>query len=324
MAGIMAIRHAHASVGADYRSLSLCGVELAGWAESSCWIGGGRAVKILASVVGPWPAEARQSRVLNKSGTAQLSSCRPNSTRSPGSLVQTDTQSTKQVSNPFADQDQPKTRFGPDTFSPPSARIRPLLKAQPPATQLVRILRPLCSLAFARMNARKSARLVPQTLSRQLQSPFLKQAPPAYQAIKSNPPPATLVRLLPTRPLDDLPPTIRSQLTPYQLAKAKLDAGLALSSDEANALLPQAPQAKAPRPTRRRPPVGAVANHKSRPLPVVFGEDEIRRQFFRDHPYEAYRPKSLVEGETVVELAEPNGKEWTQLYQRSLVPTSEE
>jgi len=176
------------------------------------------------------------------------------------------------------------------------------------------------------MNARKSARFVPQTLSRQLQSPLLKQAPPAYQALKANPPPPTQTRVLPTRPLEDLPPTLAAHLTPYQAAKARLDAGLALSADDAAALLvlPGDGQAKAPRPTRRRPPVAGAANQKSRPLPVVFGEDEIRRQFFRDHPFEAYRPKELVEGETVAQVEEPSGKHWTRLEQRSTVPTAEE
>lgn len=176
------------------------------------------------------------------------------------------------------------------------------------------------------MNARKSARFVPQTLSRQLQSPFLKQAPPAYQALIANPPPPTQVRVLPARPLDDLPPTIAKHLSPWQHAKAKLDAGLALSREEADALLPvDGPDKdKAPRPTKRRPPVGGAANQKSRPLPVVFGEDQIRRQFFRDHPFEAYRPKSLVEGEMVADVQQPTGIEWTQLAQRSTIPTAEE
>lgn len=32
-----------------------------------------------------------------------------------------------------------------------------------------------------------------------------------------------------------------------------------------------------------------------RPQPIVYEADRIRRQFFRDHPWEAKRPKTLVE-----------------------------
>lgn len=174
------------------------------------------------------------------------------------------------------------------------------------------------------MNARKSARFVPQTLTRQLQSPFLKQAPASYEALRANPPPPTLVRVLPSRPQSDIPQTIAHSRTPYQQAQAKLDAGLSLSAEEAKHLVPVGSNARAPRLTRRRPPVTAGTNQKSKPLPVVFPEDPIRRQFFRDHPFEAYRPVNLVEGEQVRQVEGPQGKEWTELAQRSTIPTAEE
>lgn len=75
--------------------------------------------------------------------------------------------------------------------------------------------------------------------------------------------------------------------------------------------------------TRRRPPIQANARN-SRPMKVVFPEDEIRRQFFRDHPFEAYRPRSLAEGESIALEKEPSGLAWTELRQRSIVPTAEE
>src|SRR4051812_8442101 len=33
-----------------------------------------------------------------------------------------------------------------------------------------------------------------------------------------------------------------------------------------------------------------------RPMPIAYVEDDVRRQFFRDHPFEAFKPVSLVEG----------------------------
>jgi small subunit ribosomal protein S23 len=57
-----------------------------------------------------------------------------------------------------------------------------------------------------------------------------------------------------------------------------------------------------------------------------FQEDEIRRRFFMDFPFEALRPVSLIEGQTIDEgrpgLVE--GEQWTELRQRGEVPTVEE
>ena len=33
-----------------------------------------------------------------------------------------------------------------------------------------------------------------------------------------------------------------------------------------------------------------------KPLEIAYSEDELRWQFFRDHPFEVFRPTSLVEG----------------------------
>ncbi|KAI7868600.1 mitochondrial ribosomal protein S25 [Spinellus fusiger] len=50
---------------------------------------------------------------------------------------------------------------------------------------------------------------------------------------------------------------------------------------------------------RTRPP---------RPLPIVYPEDKLRRQFYKDHPYELARPKVLVE-----EDCEQNRTDFSQL-----------
>lgn len=58
--------------------------------------------------------------------------------------------------------------------------------------------------------------------------------------------------------------------------------------------------------------------------PIEYTEDRIRRQFFRDHPFEALRPRSLVEQGTIREEHPIQGKEWTKLSQHGRTPTPEE
>lgn len=169
------------------------------------------------------------------------------------------------------------------------------------------------------MNSRKAARSVPATVSRLLKSnAFLKKPPPAFYPTLSYPPPPSLVRSLPSRSAEDLPRTATPALSAYQLAKRRLDAGQRLTGDEQAVLA-----APAPAVTRRRPP-RAANSRNNRPLPIVFPEDEVRKAFFRDHPFEAYRPVFLAEGESVAEEPQPNGKAWTSLAQRSKYPSAEE
>ncbi|KPV78177.1 uncharacterized protein RHOBADRAFT_23138, partial [Rhodotorula graminis WP1] len=61
-----------------------------------------------------------------------------------------------------------------------------------------------------------------------------------------------------------------------------------------------------------------------RPWRIVFPEDPVRDRFFADHPFEAHRPQSLVEGELVAEPSGPRGKEWTELRQRTVNPTADD
>lgn len=64
---------------------------------------------------------------------------------------------------------------------------------------------------------------------------------------------------------------------------------------------------------------------KPRPKDIVYEEDRIRRQFFKDFPFEALRPVSLVEGTFIGSgTGEKEGAEWTSLEQRGAYPTVEE
>lgn len=63
---------------------------------------------------------------------------------------------------------------------------------------------------------------------------------------------------------------------------------------------------------------------KTEPLPVQYIEDDVRRQFFRDHPFEAFRPRTLVEGAGIETSHSVQGEAWTRLRQRGRNPTPEE
>ena len=73
-----------------------------------------------------------------------------------------------------------------------------------------------------------------------------------------------------------------------------------------------------------RPHSSPRGQKNSQTLPVKYVEDEIRRQFFRDHPFEAFREASLVEGATVQSEHPVRGVEWRRLRQRGRNPSPEE
>ncbi|KAI0673377.1 mitochondrial ribosomal protein S25-domain-containing protein [Trametes maxima] len=66
------------------------------------------------------------------------------------------------------------------------------------------------------------------------------------------------------------------------------------------------------------------ASKTIRPLPVQYVEDQVRRQFFRDHPFEAFREKSLVEGAAIESDHPIKGAQWKRLRQRGRNPSSED
>ena len=67
-----------------------------------------------------------------------------------------------------------------------------------------------------------------------------------------------------------------------------------------------------------------ATSKKIQPLDIHYVEDEVRRQFFRDHPFEAFRQKTLVEGADIESEHPIRGKQWTRLRQRGRNPSSEE
>lgn len=69
---------------------------------------------------------------------------------------------------------------------------------------------------------------------------------------------------------------------------------------------------------------GKLHAPSTRPLPVYYLEDDIRRQFFTDHPFETFRPRTLVEADKIADEHVISGHQWTRLRQRGMNPTSEE
>lgn len=135
---------------------------------------------------------------------------------------------------------------------------------------------------------RKIAGQVSDAVSRMLQAGHIKSPPAWYLAVLSNPPP---------------------QLGPRQnRLKNRLTPTGELSNEDMR-ILPGQGGMKAPR---------------LRAGEVRYREDEIRRVFFKDFPFEAMRPTSLVELREIEEEHPVQGDRWTSLEQRGAYPTVEE
>ena len=133
---------------------------------------------------------------------------------------------------------------------------------------------------------RRIASQVHKQASRLLVQQFIKREPAWFQAVLDHPP-------LP------LPPREPSARQDYDL----------LPQDQ---LAARTAPAKHMRPAPRRP------------LPIHYLEDDVRTQFFKDHPFEAYRPRTLVEDAEVEGENPIRGENWTRLRQRGRNPSSEE
>lgn len=124
---------------------------------------------------------------------------------------------------------------------------------------------------------------VPQTVSRLLEAGFLKQPPAWFEAVTNHPPVAVPARHPVKRPDEDLPPRLRSSA---QTGLAKVGSSSKAASNSKQAF---------GRDTTNSKKKSRTLTPKLTPKAIVYDEDKIRQQFFRDHPWEAYRPKTLVE-----------------------------
>jgi small subunit ribosomal protein S23 len=142
---------------------------------------------------------------------------------------------------------------------------------------------------------RKLATQVPASVSRLLQSSLLQSPPAWYTPVLANPP-----SVLPPR-----------QTVPRQ---RKLPGGV---SD-----LPPQHLDRSKEGLTRTHKMKHLRETKPRPQEIVYPEDRVRRQFFKDFPFEALRPTSLVEGQDLRDEG-ATGREWISLAQRGAYPTVE-
>ncbi|CAK9784809.1 hypothetical protein CC85DRAFT_285286 [Cutaneotrichosporon oleaginosum] len=140
---------------------------------------------------------------------------------------------------------------------------------------------------------------VPAAMSRLIASTLVAKPPTWYAPVINNPPPAIPLRRATRRNrphegkgYDDLP------------TDAEFDA-----RREGHASRARARHTREP---------------KQRPRDIVYAADHVRRQFFADFPFEALRPHSLVEADTVRLSTAVDGAAWTALSQRGAYPTIED
>lgn len=131
---------------------------------------------------------------------------------------------------------------------------------------------------------RRIASQVHQQVSRLMRADYIKQEPAWYQAVLNYPP----------LPLPPKTPPIRTRYDQLPEKNKSLSHKAALKTYEA------------------------------KPPPVWYIEDDVRRQFFRDHPFEAFRPSTLVEDAAIADAHHIRGEAWTRLRQRGRNPSSEE
>lgn len=146
---------------------------------------------------------------------------------------------------------------------------------------------------------RRFAGQVHKQTSRFLRSKLLKHEPAWYQAVLEHPPlplppraPASRQRSFENYSESD-PSTARPYDLPRSIVSATIDPTIASSLSR-------------------------------KPLPIRYVEDKLRRQFFKDHPFEAFRPVSIIEKGRIESEHPISGAQWTRLRQRGRSPTAEE
>ncbi|WWC88589.1 uncharacterized protein L201_003501 [Kwoniella dendrophila CBS 6074] len=153
---------------------------------------------------------------------------------------------------------------------------------------------------------RRIASQVPQAVSRLLQGNVISQPPTWYIPVLSNPPP-----VLPAR---------RQTSQRKRPTQPQYQQNISQKEEEFNDLS-YIPSGELEKRDRLR----KYKERKQKSERIVYLEDKIRRQFFKDFPFEALRPISLVEtSQEIDQTPKIDGNEWLKLDQRGLYPTVED
>ncbi|WFD25162.1 hypothetical protein MNAN1_000128 [Malassezia nana] len=121
------------------------------------------------------------------------------------------------------------------------------------------------------------------TVSRLLQGGYMKEPPAWYEATLRHPPLVPPPHQTRQRPDDDLP-------------RMRQSAALRQPHDKAAAIGGRSKLNSRKKIRSQMPPL--------RPQPIVYEADRIRRQFFRDHPWESKRPQTLAEMDYTLETTQ--------------------
>lgn len=150
---------------------------------------------------------------------------------------------------------------------------------------------------------------MPATVSRLLQGGFLQRPPAWFGAVGSVAPlRPSLTRRIPKQAKEDSAPRASTS----KQTQKQADAQYAWKGPR------RLGSAKAKKSLRYIPP-------KPAPVKGLELHDKVRRMFFADHPFEAFRGIDLVEKDGVRESSlGPQGEQWTELRQRSWNPSADE
>ena len=135
---------------------------------------------------------------------------------------------------------------------------------------------------------RRIAVQIPDSVGRLIKSGHISTPPTWYSPVLANPPPQ----------ISPLRQKIRNRITAEGIPATSLSSTFK--------------------------PRGGMKASKMRVQEIKYREDDVRRRFFTDFPFEAMRPISMVEMRNVEEQSEIVGAEWTSLGQRGRYPTVEE
>lgn len=170
-------------------------------------------------------------------------------------------------------------------------RLNPKFRTSPKSQPLSAAYRSFVTYASAFATTylimpRRFASQVHVTVSRLLRSRFIEEPPAWFDAVMQYPPIPTPARAPPTRTLFDA----KDRTAQQKKSAAKHGAW-----------------------------------HRPEAQEITYLEDRVRRQFFKDHPFEAFRTRTLVESNVELEdVHGVSGKNWSRLEQRTRNPTPEE